>query len=282
MGLGQVIEIRSRGHIVVELARTALSLRKVVNLQVIFAETMIHLRRGGKFDVDAFFMPAALDVVELPASSRRVVQPDIGLGEDGPLVEVRRLIADQQTIVDAFAELTGSIKVHRFDVQPRKRQPAQCAAGAVRVPDGQFEAGRDFTSQFAPFAQMNKRDRLKNVEQNKSVDVACQARQPLAFRAGAAALLVPRPPAIDDTGYSIAPDQDAIIRGIRAQLDRPVAERGVLFAPAVEEQVDARAAALDQSLECVVRQRLAVATARLQRPRGRRGDPRASRGCSPP
>src|SRR5439155_21987478 len=146
VGLGQVIEIWSRCHLVMELACTALSLRKVVNLQVIFAEAMIHLRRGGKFDVDAFFMPAALNIVKLPASSRRIVQADIGLRKDGPLVEIRRLIADQQTTVDAFAELPAPIQTPRSDVQPRKRQPAQCAAGAVRLPAGPLQAVLEFTS----------------------------------------------------------------------------------------------------------------------------------------
>jgi hypothetical protein len=36
---------------------------------------MIHLRRGGELDVDAV-MPEALDIVELPPRSRRIVQAD--------------------------------------------------------------------------------------------------------------------------------------------------------------------------------------------------------------
>ena len=257
MGECEMVLVRCRGGVVAQLDRPSSRLIEFGNLQTIFAQAVIELRGNCKVQWNAILFEAALNIDELLACPLRVAQSHESLRQDRSLKEISKLVFVESSLVDAFAEGAGSLKIHCFDVQPCERQTAQCAGLFISVFSCHFQRRRGFALQIPPLAQMKERGGLQHVEKDKDVNISGFAGQALSMRRRVATLPVPRPPAVKNALDPVTPDQRAVVLCAGTQLHCSHATSGILLVPSLEIQVDAGAAALYQGLEGVVLQGLA-------------------------
>ncbi len=82
---------------------------------------------------DAVGIQPLHDVIELLARTLRLVQADEGLRNNGSLKEEGEGVFFKHRLLDALAEVAGTMKIHRLDVEPRQREAAQGDRRAVSV-----------------------------------------------------------------------------------------------------------------------------------------------------
>jgi hypothetical protein len=74
---------------------------------------------------DAVGIQPLHDVIELLARTLRLVQADEGLRNNGSLKEEGEGVFFKHRLLHALAEVAGTMKIHRLDVEPRQREAAQ-------------------------------------------------------------------------------------------------------------------------------------------------------------
>src|SRR5438093_1142435 len=128
-----MIAVGCRRDVLVQPCRRSPRLCDIADLKTVFAETMMELRVDRIIHHDAVGIQPLHDVIKLLARTLRLVEADEGLRKNGSLKKESEGVFFKHRLVDALAEVAGTMKVHRLDVEPRQREAAQGDRRAVSV-----------------------------------------------------------------------------------------------------------------------------------------------------
>src|SRR5262245_62513228 len=120
-----MIAIGCRRDVLVQLRRRCPRLCDIADLEIIFADTVIELRVDRVIHHDAVGIQPLHDVIELLARMPRLVQADEGLRKNGSLKEESKGVFFKHRLVNALAEVAGTMKINRLVEETRKRKKAQ-------------------------------------------------------------------------------------------------------------------------------------------------------------